>query len=394
MTDVAEAVAEIRAWGEAREWRGYDPYDGLTSPVARLLPRIGRRILTQVVKLSPINVRPLLRIDPDRNPKAIALAASGYVRLAAGGDQSAREAADRWLDWLIEHEVQDRGGVAWGYPFDVDTRVSTFAAGTPNTIATSFAAHAFLDAYGLLGEERWADEARRAAAYLVRHMLIQESGAQYFCYHAREPLLVHNANMLACGVLGRVARLLDERPFVAPMQAAVGTTVQAQREDGSWPYSEAHAWVDNFHTAYILEALSECSRSVPELGEPLRRGVAFWESRLFSSDGTPKYYAHRALPEDAHSYATAIDTWLALVDDHSRALEHAERVADLLMMRMLDPSGYIHFQRRRFWRNSVPFIRWTTAPSFRALAGLLLAREQQGELRTERVRESGHARLD
>ena len=37
---------------------------------------------------------------------------------------------------------------------------------------------------------------------------------------------------------------------------------------------------------------------------------------------------------------------------------------------MLHPDGYICFQRRRHWTNSVPFVRWTTAPSFRALAGL------------------------
>jgi hypothetical protein len=394
VTEVAEAVGRIRAWGEAREWRGYDPYDGLNSPAARALPRLGRRIFTQAVKLSPINLRPLLRIRPDWNPKAIALVASGYARLARRGDRSARDAADGWLHWLAAQGVQDSDGVAWGYPFDVDTRVSTFAAGTPNTIATSFVAHGFLDAYELLGEENWADQARRSAAYLVRHMLIQESGATYFCYHARESLLVHNANMLACGVLGRVARLLDEPFFVAPMQAAAGTTVKAQREDGSWPYSEAHAWIDNFHTAYVLAALAECSRSLPELGHALQHGVAFWESRLFSSDGAPKYYAHRALPEDAHSYATAIDTWLALADDHPHALEHAERVADLLITRMLDPSGYIHFQRRRFLRNTVPFIRWTTAPSFRALAGLLLALEERRRPRTGRAIESGHARLD
>ena len=35
----------------------------------------------------------------------------------------------------------------------------------------------------------------------------------------------------------------------------------------------------------------------------------------------------------------------------------------------------MNFQRGRFVTNRVPFIRWTTAPAFRALAGLELARK-------------------
>jgi hypothetical protein len=76
-------------------------------------------------------------------------------------------------------------------------------------------------------------------------------------------------------------------------------------------------------------------------------------------------------PIDVHCYATAVDTWLAVGD-----LAQAERVARLLVDRMLDPAGYVWFQQRRLWTSRVPFVRWTTAPSFRALAGLLLARRK------------------
>src|SRR5262245_36019748 len=44
------ALARIRAWGEARDWAGADPYDGLNSPLAPVLSLgtpLGRRVLTQ-----------------------------------------------------------------------------------------------------------------------------------------------------------------------------------------------------------------------------------------------------------------------------------------------------------------------------------------------------------
>jgi hypothetical protein len=369
---VADAVARIRAWGEERDWRGYDPYDGLNSPLARVLsagPPLGRRVLTQAVKLSPVNLRPALGIRPGWNAKAIGLVASAYARLGE------REPALRWARWLAEHPAEGTSA-AWGYHFEVQTRVFRYARGTPNTIATSFVAQALLDAHDLLGDDEAGRLALDAAAFLVERMLAEGSGGPHFRYLPGEGELVHNANLLACAAVARAAWAYGESTLLDHVREPVATTLAAQREDGSWPYADAarHDWVDNFHTAYVLDALAECARSMTGLDEALERGVDFWERELFLEDGTPKYFPDRPLPLDAHCYATAIDTWLALAGRRPEALERAERLALLLIDRMLDPRGFVHFQRRRLWTSRVPLVRWTTAPSFRALAGLLRAR--------------------
>ena len=356
----------VRAWGEARDWRGYDPYDALNSPIAPLLTLgsgFGRRLLTQALKLSPLNLRPLLGIKPAWNAKAVALVASAYVRLAAAGDETARPHAARWLDWLEENHSGGDFGLAWGYHFPVQTRFFPYDSGVPNTIATAFAAHAFLDARDLLGDERRGEVARSAAQFLVGRLLRDEPGGAYFRYLPGEDELVHNANLLACGVLARAGVEHDARnPLVS--------SLVAQRADGSWPYSERAGgdWVDNFHTSYVLESLAHCRTLDPAVVPALERGIGYWRRELFLPDGTPKYTPTRLFPVDAHCYASAIDAWVALGD-----VMEARRLAQLLVGRMQDPAGFIWFQRRRFLTNRVPFVRWTTAPSFRALAGLLLA---------------------
>jgi hypothetical protein len=222
---VAGAVERIRAWGEARDWRGYDPYDGLNTPAAPVLTLgtpLGRRVLTQAVKLSPVNVRPALRIRPDWNAKALGLVASGYARLsAANGDAEARAQALRWLAWLADPSSGETGELAWGYPFPVQTRFFAYSAGTPNTIATSFVAHALLDGVELLDEERWAEPALGAARFLVSRM--RADG--YFRYVPDEDELVHNANALASGVLARTARVLGDASLLEPARAALGRTL-------------------------------------------------------------------------------------------------------------------------------------------------------------------------
>jgi hypothetical protein len=37
---------------------------------------------------------------------------------------------------------------------------------------------------------------------------------------------------------------------------------------------------------------------------------------------------------------------------------------------MLNEQGFVDFQQGRLLRSRVPFVRWTSAPSFRALARL------------------------
>ena len=74
--DIDEAVDAIRAWGERADWAGWDPYDALNSPFAPALTLgrpLGRRLLTQAVKTSPVNLRPLLRIPRERDAKGVAL---------------------------------------------------------------------------------------------------------------------------------------------------------------------------------------------------------------------------------------------------------------------------------------------------------------------------------
>jgi hypothetical protein len=385
--DLAGAVQRIRAWGEARDWRGYDPYDGLNSPAASVLTLgtpLGRRVLTQAVKLSPVNMRPVLRIRPDWNAKALGLVASGYARLwAAHDDPEARAHAERWLAWLVNHHSGEDRNLAWGYPFPVQTRFFAYERGTPNTIATSFVAHALLDGVELLGDQRWAEPALGSARFLVSRML----AGGCFRYLPGDNELVHNANALACGVLARTARVLGATSLLEPAREALAPTLEAQREDGSWPYAEGArgAWVDNFHTAYVLESLAHAEHLDTDIRTRLARGIDYWEKALFLADGTPKYAPERKYPIDSHCYASAIDAWLAFIGVRPEGIERAERLACLLVDTMLDPEGFVYFQRRRLWTNRVPFVRWTAAPSFRALAGLLLARERRGD---------AHASLD
>src|SRR5215475_11606293 len=71
-----DSLSSLLAFCRGEAWKGYDPYDGLNSSLARVFPfKVARTALTQLVKRSPLNLRPLLGIQKDYNPKALALMA-------------------------------------------------------------------------------------------------------------------------------------------------------------------------------------------------------------------------------------------------------------------------------------------------------------------------------
>ena len=394
-----QALTRVRAWGEAREWAGYDPYDALNSPLSDVLSlrtALGRRFLTQAVKLSPINLRPPLLIRPARNAMAVAAAATGYLRLwTALGDESARAAAEHWLDWLVDNAMRRGDGLAWGYHFDVQTRFFFYPSTSPNTIATSFATQALIDGCLTLGDDRWSEPAGRAAHFLVAEMLVDDPTEPYYRYVPEEHDLIHNANVLACAAVVRAGTLRADEPLLESVARTLRTTLAAQRPDGSWPYAaDKGGWVDNYHTGYTLEALAACADAHPEAIEPLERGVEFWDSRLFLADGSPKLLPDQTFPLDGQCYAQAIETWLAVAPWRTDAFAKADRVAGRLIADMLHPDGHIRFQRRRHWTNSTAFVRWTTAPSFSALARLLAASRSTVDPQPTGPTEPLHAHLD
>lgn len=368
-------LAVVMHWGEARDWIGWDPYDALNSPFAPYLTfntDIGRRILTQVVKRSPVNLRRVLRVPPSKNPMSVALVASGYSRLATT-QQAPRVAklALRHFDWLLSHASHASSGMAWGYDFEVQTRFFRYARLAPNTIATSFTAHALLDGYEAFGRTQDLEAVSQVVEYFLAVCLMYRDGDPYFNYVDRDTSLIHNANLLAASVIVRYARL-SGAPLPSVAGGAVRTSLLGQRPDGSWPYSDRpeHSWVDSFHTGYVLEALSHCT-DLPNVSQSLSDGANYWRNSFFLEDGRLRYAVGNRYPIDAQVYAQGIETLLACKPFDPGAVLTSLELVRHLVDDLLSAEGFIYAQRGRHILVRAPVVRWSNAAVFRALAALV-----------------------
>jgi RimJ/RimL family protein N-acetyltransferase len=360
--DLDQVLDALERWGRERDWLGPDPYEGLNGPLGRLARgRRPRQAVIQAYKRLPFAPPPPLRVKPRRNAKTVALVLSGYT---AARDRFGDDGA-RWMERCVDdiQALDLRGGesAAWGYHFDFQSRWHFYSATTPNAIATCFAVEALLDA----GRSDLAVPARR---FIVDELLVERGGRRYFGYTPDDPPLVHNANAMVCGVLARLHAVAPDDAVTDLVRDAATTTLEAQRDDGSWPYGEEGnlEWVDNFHTAYTLEGLGRVANVLGDGAGAVDRGHEFWRSRLFDDDGTARYYPDDRWPVEAHSYASAIDL---LVERGDRA--EAERVVRAAVRDLWLPGeGRFAFARTPRRLNQREFVRWTNAPMFRALARL------------------------
>jgi hypothetical protein len=374
------SLLELEAWGSARGWTGPDPYDGLNArgrlaaPLRRSV--VGRRVITQAVKRSPLDLRPVLGIPSGRSPVTLAHAACAYARNGFLADDLARARLNAALASLRSLRCPAYALPAWGYHFDVQTRVFFYPRGAPNSIATSFAALALLDAHAATGDPELLALAEGAGDFFLTHVPQTTDGeGAFFGYLAGDRTPIHNANTLVCAVLAELWERTGRDDFGEAARRGLLYTLGHQRGDGSWPYGERAdlSWVDNFHTGYVLESLIRCRRAGLDGGiaPALERGLRHYEDALFLPDGTPKYTPESVYPVDVQCAAQGIQTFALAAADDPRHLTAARRVFAYARARLRRRDGAVVFQRRRLWTNRTAHPRWGVAPMLHALTHLV-----------------------
>lgn len=379
---LATTVDRLLSYCRDHGWAGYDPYDALNTPLFGTLSflntRIPRIVLTQMLRRSPLNLRPLLKIPKTQNPKALALFISTLATLPSTGPADYRAELRYLLDRIKALRSPDERYWCWGYSFPWQTRTVIVPSGAPNLVCTVFVAGALLDAYEKCGDVQYLTMATSAAEYIAEKLYWQENdSAAGFAY----PLpsvrsRVHNANFLAAALLCRVSRHTGDPAFQTPALAAARFSASRQAPDGSWPYGDGRSqgFVDNFHTGFNLCALRTIMRELAtdEFDEHLRRGFRYYREHFYLQDGAVRYFDRRTFPIDIHAVAQSIITPAVLSDTLSESsVALSVPVFRWAMKHLWDERGYFYYRVLRSGTIRIPYMRWSEAWMALAMAQLL-----------------------
>ncbi|WP_158748511.1 hypothetical protein [Acidobacterium sp. S8] len=377
---IHESIQRLTGWLEENDYRGYDTFDGLSAKYVRPLTfenEFLRTALLQGVRRFPVNLRPLLGVEKSRSTKGMGFLARGFIRLhKATGDPQWTEKAKSALQWLTEHQAEGYSGACWGNHFDYQSRTFYLPKNTPTIVWTSLIGHAFLDGYEYFHDVSYLKTAISACEHIVNDLNKTAHGnGVCISYIPGRISEVHNANTLGASLLARTYSHAHDDSYRDLAQKAIRYTAQHQRADSSWYYGENENlhWVDNFHTAYVLDCFKHYAHGTGDdrFQQNMMNGYAYWKKIFFLEDGTPRYYDHKTLPLDIQCSSQAIDTLVFFHDLDPESLPLAVKVAQWTITNMQDRSGYFYYRRYSPWLvNKTPTLHWGQATMLSALAGL------------------------
>ena len=371
--EINTSLQRLKRYIEYEDFKGYDPYDALNSPLVRGLSLDAKALriaFTQLFKRSPFNLRPLVGIKKDCNPKGVGLFLWGYAKLYQIKKRPQYlQKIEQLLGALKALASKGYSGACWGYNFDWQSRAFYLPRFTPTIVTSAFVGHALIDAYRYTGIEQTLDMALSIKDFILKDLnRTEEDGAICFSYSPIDHTAIHNANLLGASLLIRLFKYLNDNHIKEIALSSLAHSMKYQREDGSWTYAETdfQRWVDSFHTGFNLQGILYFLEEGfgQDYGSAFERGVRFYQDNFFLVDGTPKYYHDKVYPIDVHSASQAV-VFFSRMGRSWKDL--TEKVARWMINNLQDRDGFFYFQKTKHRTNKIPYIRWAQAWAFHAL---------------------------
>jgi hypothetical protein len=382
---IEQSLDLVEKWIESNNFKGYEPFDGLTSFLLPLTMnvRLARQALQQGVRRAPINLRSILGIKPLDSTKGRGYAAWGYLkRYQHKHDVGYRDKAFVCLDWLDINKSPLYPEHSWGNHFLYVSRSGYIPKYESTIVWTGLIGQVYLEAYSLFGNARHLEIIESIADWMMA--LPREDTPSGSCLSYIMPCQrsMHNSNMIGAAFLAGAAVATKKREYEQVARRAMEYSCARQLKDGAWFYGEErkHHWIDVYHTGYNLDALRRYQTFSGDLAflDCLKKGYEYFIGHFFEPCGRVRYYYNKTKPIDIQCASQALDTLLLFASNDPGARSMAVKTALWYIHNMQDRDGHFYFrQYARGVHNKAAMIHWGQATMYKSLAYLVLSEHQK-----------------
>lgn len=379
---ISQSLEKLRNYIEFENFKGYDPYDTLNSWVPfHWLGKWPPILAIQFQKKNPINIRPFLGIKKDYNPKAMGLFLQVYsILYGKTNKKEYLDKADFFFEWLKGNYSKGYSGYCWGYNFPWATQSKYVEPFTPSSVVTGFVCKGIYEYYEITNDEKAKDILISSSEFILKDIPVTEdSNGICFSYTPIERDLCFNSSLLAAEILA-IAYVVDPKPVLKrKVISAVEWVVSHQKEDGRWNYSvdlktgEEREQID-FHQGYLLESIYEIQNALgikkENWEESLKKGIRFYKEKQFFTDGSSYWRWPKKYPVEIHNQAQGIITFIKLCKYYPSSETFAAIITKWTVKNMQAEDGHFYYRNFKFYKHKIPYMRWSNAWMFLALAKL------------------------
>ncbi|MBN2571478.1 MAG: hypothetical protein JXA68_05070 [Ignavibacteriales bacterium] len=377
-------VIKLEKHIKSEDYKGYDPYDLLNSPIFKLpilkSTKLIRFFSQQVFRRLFFNIRPLLGIKKEVNPVTLGLCIQAYTYLSIIYEDKKDfylQEIKYCIQKLIELKSIGYSGFCWGYNFDWEARYTKIDKFVPTIVATGIITNGLFEYYKVYKDEKVKDILANSAEFVLNDLNRYYENENFcFSYSPKDNQKVYNATMKGARLLSQVYSITKDQKLLSEAENTVKFVIKNQNADGSWFYSknDARKWVDNFHTAYVLDALDEfiTLSGKNEYKKNLDLGIKYYLKNLFTEEGYPKYYSNSFYPIDSTEVAQSIITLTRF-----GFLERAEKVIKFTIDNLYSDKGYFYYQKNRIYKHKTIYPRWSISYLLISLSYFLFSKNYE-----------------
>lgn len=378
-----EAKEKLINYIESENFKGYDPYDTLNSPLPfHYLGKWGPVLAIQFQKRNPFNIRKLLGIKKEYNPKAVGLLLHSYsLQYQKEQDEACLEKMNFFFNWLLENRSKGYTNFCWGYNFDWASPVKFLEKFSPTIVVSGFISKGIFE-YFLATKDEKAKEVLISIGEFVKNDLAWTNTPEGKCvsYSTKATDCCYNASMLGAELFARLYFLTKDESYKTLTTSLTDFTVAHQQIDGSWNYSidvetgKERQQID-FHQGYVLDSVHYVLRYTgenPVYLEALKKGATFYFEKQFLSNGQSIYRYPDKYPVEIHNQAQGIITFSRLACLDEQYAPFAKQIAKYTIATMQHPQkGYFYYKKYPLYTIKTPFMRWSQAWILLALNELM-----------------------
>lgn len=367
---------------ESENFKGYDPYDTLNSFIPFF--KMGKRIpvyAIQILKRIPINIRPLLGIKKDYNPKGLGLLLKAYSLLYQINNKEEYLTNCNILFYLLKDNISKYySGACWGYNFDWASPGNYLEKFVPSVVVTAFIVDGLTEYYKINKSSEIAEIIISSKDYIQKDLPITETqNGVCFAYTDKSQGCCYNASLLGAETLAKVYSLNNDSSLLTHARKAVDFVIGKQKNDGSWYYSidlktgKERKQID-FHQGFVLLSLHNYIKYSGDNDEKIiaaiKKGLEFYRMEQFKENGVSLWRLPKEYPIEIHNQAQGIITFAELSQYDNNYLDFANKISEWTIENMQSSKGYFYYRNYRLYKNRISYMRWSQAWMLLALTKL------------------------
>jgi len=300
------------------EFRGYDPYDFLNSPLFRHKNRFFSITGTQFFKYLPINMRPFLKIKKKHNLKTLVLTVFSILNYfkANSSNKKMENDLNNILNIILSCALRDYG-LSWSR-IDYDYFSSTGIQKKTSSIIflDAFVGHMFIKLYEYYKDKKYLDYANQVGEFLLNVEKYNKDDMTCFYYTTTIKDRIFNASAYASAFLAMLYYHTHNDEYLSVAKRGLNYVVNGQNQNGSWYYGVSSNGkllpLIDYHQGFILDSLKlylEYIESNETYDKSLRDGLDFYKNFQFLPNGISLFRYPTKWPIDIHNQAQGIITF-------------------------------------------------------------------------------------